>query len=755
MKRLNPLNNLRIGAKLAVGFGSVIVIAGFLGFLGWNRLGRVDGLVNVVENANHAVENLLDARRQEKNFALRGFEKFGTDTQNSAEKWESSCRKVKEQLETLARLRELTSDERTLLEDATLATTGYETAFGEMTASRSVQDSALEGWKKTGWEVTSNIERAATDVIGPRRESAEQAKDVEQITHWARVGRELDGRVVKPYLLLRTTALYYILKKQDKEWNAYCEQLEKTKSGAVAWAESVKDQAELEAPAQAIIAQLAGYEEAGKQYREGVLRALAADTQMVEQARIVGDNANKLGDSARQRMVATMSNATMLMMVLAGVGIVLGLGGAIHITSMIVRPIRACGRSIAALANQDFSQKCRVTSRDELGQMAAAINQSIDATKKAFDDVQENAQRQRELEIEKAEAERQRVEEQRQRQADEAARERARLDEEHRRQEEQAAKERALAEEERAKAVALRRKVDHLLQVVRAASQGDLTVPVQVEGSEAVDELAAGIQTMLRDLAGVIREVTESAAQFAEGSRVIAESAQTLAQGAQTQSSSVEEMTAAIEELARSIEGVKDNALEADQVAKRTNQLALQGRQAVQKSNEAMEQIHTSSTEIGEIIKVISEIASQTNLLALNAAIEAARAGEHGMGFAVVADEVRKLAERSNQAAREISTLIKESTRRVQEGSQLSSETGKALNDILDGVAETVNKITEIATTAVQQSSNAEEVSQAIQGVAAVTEQSAAGSEQMASSSEQLGAQASVLRELVGRFKSN
>ena len=122
-----------------------------------------------------------------------------------------------------------------------------------------------------------------------------------------------------------------------------------------------------------------------------------------------------------------------------------------------------------------------------------------------------------------------------------------------------------------------------------------------------------------------------------------------------------------------------------------------QGGTAVQKSIEAMELIRTSSTQIAEIIQVISEIASQTNLLALNAAIEAARAGEHGMGFAVVADEVRKLAERSNQAAGEISGLIKESTARVEEGAQLSDQTGESLKQIIEGVVGTAAKIGEIA----------------------------------------------------------
>jgi methyl-accepting chemotaxis protein len=166
-----------------------------------------------------------------------------------------------------------------------------------------------------------------------------------------------------------------------------------------------------------------------------------------------------------------------------------------------------------------------------------------------------------------------------------------------------------------------------------------------------------------------------------------------------------------------------------------------------------MSRIEESSRNISEIIGVIDEIARQTNLLALNAAVEAARAGEAGRGFAVVASEVRSLAQRSSQAAKDITNLITKSSSQVQDGVQLVNQAGGALGEITKSLTAVTELIADIASASAEQSSGVDEVNKALTMMDAVTQQNSALVEENAATAKALELQAQNMDGQIGFFR--
>jgi twitching motility protein PilJ len=319
-----------------------------------------------------------------------------------------------------------------------------------------------------------------------------------------------------------------------------------------------------------------------------------------------------------------------------------------------------------------------------------------------------------------------------------------------------------------------------LLDEIGNLASGDLTVRAKVT-EDVTGAIADSINYTIDELRRLVTGITSAAGQVTSATQEAQAVTGQLLQAAQKQATEIQGTGQSVAQMTVSMHEVSKSANDSAEVAKTSLQVAEKGTQAVQNAirgmNDIREQIQEtskrikrlgeSSQEIGEIVQLISDITEQTNVLALNAAIQAASAGEAGRGFTVVAEEVQRLAERSAEATKHISAIVKSiqrdtqdaieamerSTKGVVEGTKTADEAGDALREIGQVSTRLAELIGGISNATQQQAQSAAKVATNMKAILAITQLTTEGTKKTATSAARLTALADGLKNSVSGFK--
>ncbi len=286
-----------------------------------------------------------------------------------------------------------------------------------------------------------------------------------------------------------------------------------------------------------------------------------------------------------------------------------------------------------------------------------------------------------------------------------------------------------------------------------ALSNGDLGYRAEARLDGAFGQLLEDSNRTAGELGEVVGRIQQAAGAITEAAGEIAAGNDDLSRRTEQQAASLEETAASLEELTSTVRATAENARRAAERSQHSERVAAEGSRAMAEVVQTMEGIEQVSRRVADITSTIDGIAFQTNILALNAAVEAARAGDQGRGFAVVAGEVRALAQRSAQAAKEISALIAESVEQVTHGSRQVHAAGDTIDGIMASAREVAAIVADISAATHEQTRGIEQVNQTVTMMDQVTQQNAALVEEASAAAASMAEQARAMQEVVAVFR--
>lgn len=290
-------------------------------------------------------------------------------------------------------------------------------------------------------------------------------------------------------------------------------------------------------------------------------------------------------------------------------------------------------------------------------------------------------------------------------------------------------------------------------ETLQRIAAGDLTREMQGDFRGAFADLQTNMNDMLVSLRELIAGLSNSSVSLANSSSHLTQTARDLSSEAERNAASLEQTSASAEEISKSFTQVKQNVTDSSDLARRARETARANETVAAEAVASMENIAQASSEIEQVVSVIEGITFQINLLALNAGVEAARAGDAGRGFSVVASEVRALAQRSSEAANEITGVIGRTNGAVSNGVSKVTAAKSSLDQIAETILQIASSIDDAAVMIAEQSSGISEITSAIAQVDSATQRQVASFEEITAASAILSDQADELKAAASDFK--